>query len=496
MPTTFALGPSNSVDLIDGRFRGNDDAARGAARQALHEAIIAIQSRPASEPLVVHFHGGLVSKKSASKMAEGLGPVYQSAGASPFFFVWNSHVHTTLFHSLDEIAKEPAFKRLLKKVAQWVASKLGSDLLPEGAKGVTLDAVSETDLPAAEEDLAGYLEKRGGAVPAGALTNLTGLQQRQIQKDLDADTELRVLSSTIASGILQDTTMVEAPSRGFGGRLSTTTRMSPRVLGELAGARADGEKSLGVLLFLAKHALAITVRVVRRLVEQRDHGVYTTIVEEIVRELYLDNAGQLLWSMMKRDTLDAFAAGGGGDAFVDAISANWTSGRRLVLIGHSTGAIYITHLLTALRAHAPALAVRPEVVFLAPAISFDLLAAHASDYEALGVKVRTFGLKDEIERGYWEVPPFYKGSLLYMVSGIAEEEVDAPLVGMERHWSPRYARASQAAVAKLIEPAQRIWSKTGTGPAVGLRADAVTHGGFDEDAACHASLVEILKNGL
>ncbi|MGE0786630.1 MAG: hypothetical protein AB7S26_13245 [Sandaracinaceae bacterium] len=496
MPNPFALGPTNSVDLIDGRFRGADDAARAAARQALHDAIAAIQARPASEPLVVHFHGGLVSKKSATKMAEGLGPIYQSGGAFPFFFVWNSHVHTTLFHSLDEIGAEPAFKRILKKVAQWVASKLGSDLLPDDAKGVTLDAIAETDLPTAEEDLAELLDQQGRALDGGSVTNLTGLQQRQIQKDLDADPELRALSSAIASGIPQGAEMVEAPSRGFGGRLSTTTRMSPRVLGELAGARADGEKSLGVLLFLAKHALAITVRVVKRFVDKRDHGVYTTIVEEIVRELYLDNAGQLLWSMMKRDTLDAFADGGGGDAFVDTIAAKWASGRRLVLVGHSTGAIYITHLLAALRANAPAFAPPPEVVFLAPAISFDLLAAHAPDYEALGARVRTFALKDEIERSYWEVPLLYKGSLLYMVSGIAEEEVDAPLVGMERHWSERYASASQTAVAELIAPEQRIWSKTGTASALGLRVDAAKHGDFDDDATCRASLVEILKKGL
>lgn len=495
---SFALGPANSVDLVDGRFRGNDDSARDAARQALRDAIAAIHARPASEPLVVHFHGGLVSKKSATALAEGLGPVYRGAGACPFFFVWNSHVHTTLFHSLDEIGAEPAFKRILAKVAQWVASKLAGDVLPDDAKSPTLDALEEKDLPASREDLAAYLDLRGRALADAAITptSLTGIQQLQIQKDLDADPELRTLSAAIAGGIPADASTIDAPSRGFGGRLSTATRMSPRVLGELAGARAEGDKSTGVLLFLAKHALAITVRVVKRIVDKRDHGVYTTIVEEIVRELYLDNAGQLLWSMIKRDTLDAFADGGGGHEFVDAIAAKWAASRRLVLVGHSTGAIYITHLLAALRAHAPKFVPPPEVVFLAPAITFDLLADYADDYAALSAKVRNFALRDEIERSYWEVPLLYKGSLLYMVSGIAEDEVDAPIVGMERHWSPRYATQAQDAVAKLISPNQRIWSKSDEAASFGLRASAETHGSFDEDAACRESLAEILRGGL
>jgi hypothetical protein len=47
-----------------------------------------------------------------------------------------------------------------------------------------------------------------------------------------------------------------------------------------------------------------------------------------------------------------------------------------------------------------------------------------------------FALTDKAERKYFEVPVIYKGSLLYIVSGLCEQDPDAdkPLLGMQRYW--------------------------------------------------------------
>src|SRR6185436_19507803 len=77
-----------------------------------------------------------------------------------------------------------------------------------------------------------------------------------------------------------------------------------------------------------------------------------------------------------------------------------------------------------------------EVVFLAPACSFEFMHSCLPFFRRrVGNRIRSFGLKDAREHGYYEVPVLYEGSLLYMVSGLFEmTEVDKEIVGMERFY--------------------------------------------------------------
>ena len=50
------------------------------------------------------------------------------------------------------------------------------------------------------------------------------------------------------------------------------------------------------------------IATVRRLWNKRDHGLYTTIVEEVLRAAYFNRVGEVVWRMMKKDTSDAFQA--------------------------------------------------------------------------------------------------------------------------------------------------------------------------------------------
>jgi hypothetical protein len=75
-----------------------------------------------------------------------------------------------------------------------------------------------------------------------------------------------------------------------------------------------------------------------------------------------------------------------------------------------------------------------------------------------------FALTDKAERKYFEVPVIYKGSFLYFVSGLCEEDPDAdkPLLGMQRYRSgkPPYKGADILAVTRLPDPARVAWCPT------------------------------------
>jgi len=502
MSDPFVLGPRNHVELADGRFVGHV-AEQAKARADLSDGVAWLCQQPPDKPLVLHFHGGLVSRDAARESAvgiqdkPGLGPLYSTAGGLPFFFIWRSDLWTVTTKNLDEIAQEKPFRRILKKAAQWVATKVADNAM--GGKGATLDLqAAPPSVPEDPDELEKLLESYEADSQSPLLSDLSVLQEKQIQKDLENDPDLRTHSLEIANGLLPAGAPVTG-SKGFGTRSSVSTLMSSSALDELrSDVSREGKGGPGAILFLARKTLGIVVRVVRRLSQGHGHGVYTTIVEEILRALYLDNVGQLAWGLMKKDTADSFDEDGGGAAFIAALEKNWQDGRRIVLVGHSTGAIYITHFLAHLAARPRFANVKPEVVFLAPAITFDLMHANLSLYRSYTKGVRVFALSDGLERGYWEVPVLYKGSLLYIVSGLFESEVDTPILGMERFWSGKkpYDSAVADAMGTYILAGQRVWSLTHDRAKDGCKSLARRHGGYADDDSCRASLAHIISKGL
>ena len=98
------LSKLHQVDIVRGRFRGTGP-------EDLSVLFARIEGNQA-ERLVVHFHGGLVSRRAAQNEAEHvLLPAYKSAGAYPIFFLWNSDLITAVTANLDAISQEPAFQR-------------------------------------------------------------------------------------------------------------------------------------------------------------------------------------------------------------------------------------------------------------------------------------------------------------------------------------------------------------------------------------------------
>jgi hypothetical protein len=194
-----------------------------------------------------------------------------------------------------------------------------------------------------------------------------------------------------------------------------------------------------------------------------------------------------------------------GPPSLEGLKAHWAAGHRprIILVGHSTGAVYICHFLKEAAARLPA-EIQFEVVFLAAACTFDLLADTLSEHGDRIRAFRAFGMKDALEAVDQLVPvvPIYPRSLLYFVSGVVEDEPDKPLVGMERFFSgqPPYDDAANPPIKTVrgfaqAGPNRTIWS-IAEGEA-GLISAAQSHGQFSSaDVGTLESVSHIIKEGL
>ncbi|HST61622.1 MAG TPA: hypothetical protein VLK84_23155, partial [Longimicrobium sp.] len=437
--------------LLDhGRFHG------GSSQAQLDALLDNYFSTPPTTPLVVHFHGGLVNEDGGFDVADKMLPVYQEAGAYPLFFVWRAGLFDVLQNNLPSIWEEPVFQRLLTHVLRFARAKVTQEV-DAGARGDQLDLPSEMQVRA-EIEAADQRVPMDDVDPAAldALQlppddqSLHPAERDQLYEELQQDSILvPQVQALVAPGAQGDRGPAAAGA-------PVPTLMEPELLAEM---RADMDPELGARGFVLPPAFLARVarvlaKVLWRFVRQRDHGLYATVVEEILRGVYLSAAAQRVWGEMKGDVANAFEEGPdrGGTAFVQGLAARWKpeEGRRVVLVGHSTGAVYINHLLARADALLPP-GLKFEVIFLAGACGFDAFAETVHAHGDRIAHFRSFGMSDELERADYLLPDsifqklpalrvlkkIYPHSLLYFVSGVCEDEVDKPLVGMHRYHTGR-----------------------------------------------------------
>jgi hypothetical protein len=486
----MAMSNLHYLDVVDGEFRGTTAADL--------EAVFAAIKKSESNHIVVHFHGGLVSHSAADTMAEGLLPHYLNGRAYPLFFFWNSSVLKVLANNLDEVAKEPVFWRLVRRLAQLLAGQLADVGV---SRGLQIETESLKDIPDDPQGLADWARKREPANEA-ATKEMTPSQQAQIERELKQDAVLRAESRAIAAGLRNPNEIeqdLQMRARGDPPvRASRKTLMSPAVLKRIAEETPEpGTRSIAVVTVIARYGVQIAMAVVSRYRSSRHHGLLATIAEEVARTLYADSIGSTVWALMKGDTRDAFGPDPlrhAGTAFIAQLAKWWRPGQRITLVGHSTGAIYIGYLLEHADAKLPP-EVKFDVVFLAPACTFGFLHERLPLLSRRVTNFRMFALSDELESGYWEVPVLYPSSLLYMVSGLFEDpEVDMPIVGMQRYFSGKvpYDLPQIRSVAEWMGE-RSVWSVANG--RLGQQTGARKHGGFHEDPVTRASLTHILQNG-
>ena len=506
----------NVLHTSDGRLAPKSSTSEADVRRIVREALAA----NAASGIVLNFHGGLVSESAARETAEQrLYPLYADRGkAYPIFFVWESGLFEAPFNNLREIAGESLFQEFVKKVGEWVARHLGSSVTgARGVKAAETPAQLRADLdawfragkerrklpPRLKAFRAAHRGPRGLAMARKPAPDRDTLA-REIEASIRRDARFKRAVETVHAGLHPQHRAVRM-ARSGGTRVARNSLIDKEAAARLFPTGRTTTRGFAVSgwLRVAKVVAEIVLRVLRRVATGRDHGKYVTLVEEVLRELYIGKVGRTVWwDRMKGDTADAFKAGAeyGGTVFLTELHdrLQGAAAPRITLVGHSTGAIYIGNFLKAAAQWVPD--VRFDLILEAPAATHDFFARVIEEHGSRIANVRVFGMGDAREADDVLVPVIYPASLLYFVSGLLEDEPDQPLLGMERF----LANATyDAADFPNVDACRRffagfadpwIWSPSTLPPP--RACDGKRHQDFDDaDAATLASVESILLHG-
>jgi hypothetical protein len=483
---------------------GSDGELDGTTIEQLTELVARLGDQ---KKVVIHLHGGLVSAKKALAKAEELVPEYLDSGVYPVFFIYRTGLLEIVRNNLDEIFRERIFKILLRKLSKFVVGKLTTIGGSKAAGELQLprDLTIAMELKKAESKI----EPFAWLPSAESLDEVTEIEERLLTDALASDIDFQQEVQAVVNGATPDQEM-EVHSKGATTihRISSETLMSPDVVDELVeDASKKDAKGLFSSAKIIVRAVKIFKRVISRTINDRDHGPYATVIEEILRELYIANVGALIWGLMKQETLDTFRPSPsgsvrGGRAFVFQLGKmlkETGANPEISVVAHSLGSVFACNLIN----HVAEARDDPNhplpdgfslknLIFLAPAAEHQVFADTLSRHSSVFRNFRMFALSDELERGYWEIPAIYPRSLLYLVSGVVEKRddgksaFDRPLVGMQRYLNDTntYNEQEVQAVRTFLERSQDscVWS-IAEGQGAGLESNAVRHGGFDDTVA-------------
>lgn len=473
---------------------------------------LAVDQKP-PKGLLLHFHGGLVNKQSGLDVAAKLTDAYQAAGTYPVFFVWESGLFESLLNNKLDLARDPAFKELVKKVSEWVLKKVGGSVAFKGVAGQPVDTYklrkeydawfnnARAEPPVPNSDVTAATVKTKGVD-----TDSVDALSEDIEAGLDDDPDFRKAMQEAFNAQIPPT---DIATRGVGTKKpADVLLLSESAMAELFPREPGIATKGGVLswIAIARFVARIVIAVLKRYGGHRDHGVYCTIVEEVLRSGYGDLIGSAVWNQMKKDTIDSFQDGPdfcGTNVIrqLQALEDQNDSFPQLTLVGHSTGAIYICNFLDA--AQAAGLKTPIKVVFLAPALTHmrfaSALAAHANTPRLH--EFRMFAMSDQRECEDRMLGLAYTRSLLYFVSGLTEGEVvdgawqsavDMPIGGMQRYITEAVFSGAEFSDVKTVatflasDATRTVWSPSARGP--GLNSDSSHHGDFDDDSQTLASV--------
>jgi hypothetical protein len=449
----ISIDPLHDIDLKEGKFDKT-------TATDIFRAFENFKKHGPSQDLCVFFHGGLVSEPAGLKEAEQLLSNYTRSGAYPFFFVWQSDLLTTVEAILKPYGDDPRFvsavNHLVKAVALKITVALDTD---PSRKNLRPSKKARKPPPMTLNELAAFAKSFDRA-----WERRTGPQLACSSRELDE----------------------------FAQWLAEAGKSVPRQRPLFPPRRLRG----------LQNPLA---RIIRRLNSGHGHGLYTTVVEELlIAAGVADCLGEPIWGEMKRFIDNAFSndAAAGGTTFLNHLCEAWKENPKLrvTLIGHSAGAIYVQRFIEALDARLAASSTQQvEVIFLAAAITFERMNAGLPCLYRRVSELRIFGLDNKTEGSYWEVWPIYNKSLLYIVSSLCEADpnADKPLVGMQRYTNgtPPYTGSDIRAVLDFIQCTWMVWSPTGSDAKLGYQSKAKRHGGFPLDSETNSSICNMLQSG-
>lgn len=502
--------PTTILRTRDGKLDPSDVPALEALGQRL---------RDGAPKVLLYLHGGLVDQDSAEQAAKRLaGPEGFAAHDDweQIYIVWRTGPFETLRTNWKDVFEnDRLYKALFKRLMSFVSSKvnvveragrsLGAEKELSPAE-IERRLASGDDQPFADVDEI-YIRETG--TRSSILVDdrdARGELARELELDDDFTRALEDIEAALAEG--HPTAARKSQTGDPTSGAKSLERLDRKVVGDLQAPAAAGGTPRGLIGFgmwaeLIGHAVDIGITVLKRYRKQRDHGLHATVAEEIVRRLYGDLIGSIVWDMMKQDAVAHFAKNAAGESLLKLLETNPQT--QLVVVGHSAGAIWATQFLLASERRGGAIAM--DLVLLAPAVRIRSFATALNAAAGRIKNFRLFAMRDALERrdavlgrGFGFL---YPSSLLYLVSGLFEEDdseaaVDVPLLGMQRFLQvdTSWLGAEEAAAVKTVlaflaaRPNREVFALSSIG--AGLNSAADSHGGFDNDPQTLASVATFL----
>lgn len=433
--------------------------------------------------VTLHFHGGLVPEKNGMDTADMMAPIYRDAQTQPLSLIWETGLIETLQQNITKVHKTKLFKKLLKLVLKRATQRFGGVDAKGSGRSTNL---SEIDIELSKDEpfedfdnnISTSVFSRGNdlGVDETFSQEVMNELQAEFEEDIQDDADLEKLLNEQE----QENATNDVSKRGF-------------------------FSSAKIALKLAK----IAYRVIKRKINGRDHGLYPTVIEEILRELYLADLGAWVWGSMKDKANSMWLPNAGrqgdelrvGSSILDFLETKQKQSPSFTinLVGHSAGSIVICQLLKAVATRHPNLRFN-NLVFLAPAVRADLAVDAIVEQQELFNNFYMYTMSDEFEQQDKLVPKLYTRSLLYFISGVLEpDEVDIPIAGMMRHhsqsgpfskgvaqkWASYTSQDGRTVLAdsSIIDPSATL----------GNQSTSRKHGDFDNDKATQQSLTHILS---
>jgi hypothetical protein len=411
--------------------------------------------------MLVYFHGGLVKEQNGMDAAriikENFADKPENHAVS---FVWETGFWETIRENIEEIIADSDFEDIINFVIKVVGKKIGLD---SRGGGETLDNATiafEKQQEEPFETMDRELEGKGGGTP------FDENDEQLFEDKLIADSRSLIMAETE----FEDSSLAD-----------------------------DRGEAKGGLLTLAIIVGKIAFRVLKRYHKKTQHDFYPTIIEETMRQVYLDRLGRWAWIEMKEKAENMFESNDGishdklhaGTYFLAKLQEHAMQMQQegkafsIELMGHSAGSIAICHLLVATYKHFAILKYK-IVFFLAPACRTDLFLAKGAPALNNNIfkKFTMFTMDESYEKKDYCVKYVYTHSLLYLVSGLFEEdETDAKIMGLHEQFQAkgRYENFPELQKLNAFLKNHSLGLSIDTTNANNLWTDAIRHGDFDNN---------------
>lgn len=436
------------------------------------DAIFNYLSETDIDQLLVYFHGGLVSERNGMTAAGVMKDHFADPSSKKHVvsFVWETGPGETVLQNLSELLGEDKFAEIVKFAIKLAAKRLGLQDTKGGGEYLNDTTILEEKQKTAPfEDLDKAIGAKGGS------GGLADIEEEVLLAELENESSMLIQS--------------EASE-------------------ELMNAKEDDPTTKGGLLGVIKIVAQIAFAVLKRYIKKTHHDFYPTVIEEAFKKVYLDKLGEWGWGEMKEKAGELFYSNAGlsgdqlhtGTYFLHKlqqhIEARTLAGKtfRTELIGHSAGSIAICHLLEQSEAQFPGLRYN-NVFFLAPACRTDFFLEKGKPALEKGIfnRFTLFTMREENEKKDHCIPYLYTHSLLYMISGLFENEEDAKIMGLEEQFkaTDRYSGFPELQeLHAFLDGKTVVLSDDITNPDERKRSGALKHGAFDND---EYTLTSILK---